>query len=325
MLLNLVLVVLGLALLTAGGEILINAALSLAQKLAISPLLCGLLIVGFGTSAPELAVSVDASLRGLPDIAVGNVVGSNISNSLLILGLCAVVAPLAVKPLVLWRDASAGVFACLLLCGIVLLHPAEPELGLLQAVIMLSAFAIYIAWAIHSERSAALWSEMPAELAGNVSQRGALKSVLLCLLGLALLIGGSKMLVQGAAGIAHFYLVPEVLIGLTLVAVGTSLPEMVVSVMATVRGQTAVAVGNVLGSNLFNLLFILPTAAATHPLAVSARIGQFDLWAMLAAALLMMIFLVTGRKVSRFEGAVLLTGYFAYLYAGYRLFGIQAA
>ncbi|MGB5326542.1 MAG: calcium/sodium antiporter [Pseudomonadales bacterium] len=325
MLMNLVLIVAGLALLTAGGEILINAALSLARKMAISPLLCGLLIVGFGTSAPELAVSVDASLRSLPDIAVGNVVGSNISNSLLIIGLCAVLAPLAVQPLALWRDASAGVFGCLLFCGIVLWHAAAPVLGLLQAAIMLFAFALYIGWAIHSERNAVLWSELPAELEGNIRDRSTASSVLLCVIGLVLLIGGSRMLVNGAAGIAQYYAVPEVLIGLTLVAVGTSLPELVVSIMATIRGQSAVAVGNVLGSNLFNLLFILPVAAFVNPLAVSARIAQFDAWAMLAAVLLLMTFLVTGRKVSRIEGAILLAGYVAYLFAGYRLFGAQVA
>jgi cation:H+ antiporter len=305
-------VLIGIALLTGGGEVLIRGALAAAKRLQVSPLLSGLVIVGFGTSAPELAVSVDAALNQQPDIAVGNVVGSNIANVLLVLGTCALITPLAVHPLALRRDAVAVVGASLLFP--VLAYGRA--LGRPDAALLLGALVAYLMWAYHSERfhgapslelhvaEAEQLSVMPRSVPGTL---GAV------VLGLVLLIAGSRVLLMGAIGIAHDFGVSEAVIGLTLVAVGTSLPEFAVTVVAAIRKHADVAVGNVLGSNVFNLLGILGVSALLQPLPVHARILQIDQWVMLGAALVLWLFLRTGSRVSRWEGGALLTGYAAYL------------
>ena len=317
--LNLLFVALGIILLTAGGEALIRGSLAAANRLGVSPLLSGLLIVGFGTSAPELVVSVDAALNQQPDIAIGNVVGSNIGNILLILGLCAVITPLAVKPLVLRRDAvtvvAVSVLFLLLVDGNALIRS--------DAAILLSLLAVYLVWAYWTERSgmapsADLHSAESQEIA--VLPKTLLWIVLAILLGLTLLIVGSQVLLTGALGIAQALGVSEAVIGLTLVAVGTSLPELSVSIIAALRRHADVAIGNILGSNIFNLLGILGLSALLQPLPVHPRILQFDQWVMLAASLLLLLFLYTGSRLSRFEGGLLLLGYGVYLGLSFAVF-----
>lgn len=318
--LNYLLVILGVALLTAGGESLIRGALAAARQLGISALLSGLLIVGFGTSAPELVVSVDAALSGRPDIAIGNVVGSNIGNVLLILGLCALITPLAVRPLVLRRDAVTVVAATVLFLVLV----GGSALVRTDAAILLFALMAYLGWAYWSERfHAAPAAELHQAEAEELSAlpKSVLWIVLAVVSGLLLLIGGSQVLLTGAVGIAEHFGVSEAVIGLTLVAVGTSLPELSISVIAAIRRHADVAVGNVLGSNIFNLLGILGVSALLQPLPVHARILQFDQWVMLGTALLLLLFLYTQRRLSRWEGAVLLTGYGVYLGLSFTLFG----
>jgi cation:H+ antiporter len=317
---NYLLLFLGVALLTAGGEALIRGALAAARRLGISPLLSGLLIVGFGTSAPELVVSVDAAISGRPDIAIGNVVGSNIGNVLLVLGLCALITPLVVSPVVLRRDAVTVVAATVLFLVLV----GGSALVRTDAVIFLLALAAYLGWAYWSERfHTAPAAEMHQAEAEEVSAlpKSVLWIVMAVVSGLLLLIGGSQVLLTGAVRIAEHFGVSEAVIGLTLVAVGTSLPELSISVIAAIRRHADVAVGNILGSNIFNLLGILGVSALLQPLPVHARILQFDQWVMLGTALLLLLFLYTQRRLSRWEGGVLLAGYGVYVGLSFTIFG----
>lgn len=318
--LNVSIVLLGIALLTVGGEALIRGSLAAARRLGVSPLLSGLVIVGFGTSAPELVVSVNAAIEGRPDIAVGNVVGSNIGNVLLILGMCAVITPLAVKPMVLRRDAVTVVVASLLFLVLV----GGSALGRFDAGILLGALVAYLVWAYWSERfQAAPAGELHQAESEALSRipESVLWTILAVVLGLLLLIAGSQVLLIGAIGIAANLGVPEAVIGLTLVAVGTSLPELSISVIAAVRRHADVAVGNILGSNIFNLLGILGVSALLQPLPVHARILQFDQWVMLGTSLLLLLFLHTGRRLSRAEGGILLVGYGIYVWLSFTAFG----
>lgn len=316
---NVLLLLVGTALLATGGEVLVRGALAGARRLGVSPLLIGLVVVGFGTSTPELVVSVDAALRASPDIAVGNVVGSNVANVLLILGVCAVIAPLTARALAVRRDALAVVAASVLLIG--LAHGRV--LGRLDAVILLAALVAYVVWAYVSERHVVQRdgaATIPRPTDGVTGVSSPLWISLQLGLGLAALIGGARMLVAGAVGVAAAIGVPEAVVGLSVVAVGTSLPELAVSIVATMRRHTDIAVGNVLGSNVFNVLGILGVSALSQPLAIAARIVQFDLWVMLAAAMLTTVLLLTGRRLSRREGGVLLLAYVAYVWLGFTVF-----
>lgn len=320
MMMDVLFLLFGIALLTIGGEALIRGSLAAAKRLGVSPLLSGLVIVGFGTSAPELVVSVNAAIEGRPDIAIGNVVGSNVGNILLILGVCALITPLAVKPLALRRDAVTVVAASILFLVLV----GGSALGRMDAAIFLGALAAYLVWAYWSERYHAAPSaelhEAEAEELSTVP-KSVLWTVLAVVIGLLLLIAGSQILLVGATGIAAHFGVPEAVIGLTLVAVGTSLPELSISVIAAIRRHADVAVGNVLGSNIFNLLGILGLSALLQPLPVHPRILHFDQWVMLGTSLLLLLFLYTGRRLSRAEGGVLLLGYGIYVWLSFTVFG----
>jgi cation:H+ antiporter len=317
--LDILFLLLGVALLTLGGEALIRGSLAAARRLGVSPLLSGLVIVGFGTSAPELVVSVNAAVDGRPDIAIGNVVGSNIGNILLILGICALITPLVVKPLALRRDAVTVVAASVLFLVLV----GGNALGRADAAVFLVALGAYLVWAYRSERfHAAPSGELHRAEADELSTvpKSVLWTVIAVVFGLLLLIAGSQVLLVGAIGIAAHYGVPEAVIGLTLVAVGTSLPELSISVIAAIRRHADVAVGNILGSNIFNLLGILGVSALLQPLPVHARILQFDQWVMLGTSLLLLLFLYTGRRISRFEGGVLVVGYGIYVWLSFTVF-----
>ncbi len=310
--LNILYLLLGIGLLTAGGEVLIRGALGMAERLGISPLLSGLVIVGFGTSMPELVVSIDAMLHGQADIAIGNVVGSNIANILLILGVCAAICPLTVTPLSLSRDAITVIGASLLFIALTL----DRDISTLNGITLLVSLIAYLLWAYWTEKNQALPSAAVHEAEATeieIRPHSLTLSLTAVVAGLGLLIVGSQVLLKGATGIAVTLGVSEAVIGLTLVAVGTSLPELTISIIAAIRRHADVAVGNVLGSNIFNLLGILGISAIAHPINVSDRVVNFDQWVMLAVALLAFIFLYTGRRLNRFEGGILLIGYVTYL------------
>jgi len=310
----------GILLLTIGGEILIRGALSASNRMSISPLLSGLLIVGFGTSSPELAVSIEAALSSSPDISIGNVIGSNISNVLLILGICAIITPMAVKPSALSRDGAVVLGSTLVLMVMI----AGGILGRLDAAILLTLLAAYLFWAYRSEKGSpdSPAAEVHIAEAEEIKKKpSGIPVIILSIVGgLILLIGGSNVLLKGAIGIAESYNISEAVIGLTLVAVGTSLPELSISVLAAFRKHTDVAIGNILGSNIFNVLGILGVSAFMQPLTVNTRILAFDQWVLLGLSLLIMLFLYTGRKLSRWEGGVLFLGYVAYILVSFSLF-----
>lgn len=313
------LVAIGIALLALGGEVLIRGALAAAKRFNVSPLLTGLLIVGFGTSAPELVVSIGAAVDAQPDVAIGNVVGSNIGNILLILGICALITPLTVKPAALRRDAVSVIAASVLF--VLIAH--DGVLGKVDAAVFLTAFFVYLAWAYWAERfheapSADVHKAEGEEI--SVRPRSGTWILLAVVLGLLLLIGGARALLVGAVEISRYFGVSEAVIGLTVVAVGTSLPELTVSLVAALRRHADVAVGNILGSNIFNVLGILGVSSLLQPLSVHRRVLWFDQWFMLGSALLLFVFLSSGRRLSRLEGGVLLACYGVYLFFSFTVF-----
>ncbi|MCC5874426.1 MAG: calcium/sodium antiporter [Gammaproteobacteria bacterium] len=303
---------LGLGLLTAGGEGLIRGALALAGRLGVTPLLAGVVVLGFGTSSPELLVSVDATLAERPDIAVGNVFGSNLGNILLILGASALIAPLAVAPGTLLRDGSV----MLGLTVVVVMMTFTGSLTRLDGVLLLGCLVGYLAWLGVQESRAA---EVSEELA--LPRLGLAASLAWSFGGLLLLLAGARLLVNGAVGIAEAFGVSEAVIGLTLVAIGTSLPELTVSLLAALRRQVDMAVGNILGSNIFNLAGVLGISALVGPLPIAERMLTVDRWVMLAATLVLMLFLVTRLRLSRIEGSMLLVAYGGYLWFSFTRIG----
>lgn len=320
MFVDLLFVLIGVVLLTGGGELLIRGAMSAARRANVSPLLAGLVIVGFGTSSPELVVSIDAALQNQPDIAIGNVVGSNIGNILLILGVCALVRPLAVTPSALSRDGLVVVGASVLFVVLV----GGSALNRLDALLFMTGLVGYLVWAYRTEsRQGGAVAEVHAAEADELKlvPLGVPATVASLVGGLVLLVVGSRVLLTGAIGIAETAGIPEAVIGLTLVAVGTSLPEFAVSILAVLRGHTDVAVGNILGSNIFNLLGILGVSALLQPLPVATRVLEFDQWVMLGSAVLLLIFLYTGRRLSRLEGGTMLAIYIGYIIASFTIWG----
>ncbi|MDF1542795.1 MAG: calcium/sodium antiporter [Anaerosomatales bacterium] len=309
----------GFVLLFAGGEWLVRGAVSVSRRMGVSPLLIGMTIVAFCTSAPELLVSLEAALRGQVDMAVGNVVGSNVANVLLIIGLSALISPIVVKPAELRRDVLVMLGSSALLAGLAMRGGIERWQGGLM-VGALIAYVWYSYWAeIYRDSPGAELHSHEAEEFNAVTSRLWLGLVELGA-GLAALVLGSRLLVTGAGEIARSFGVPEAVIGLTLVALGTSLPELATSVMAAARGHADVAVGNVVGSNLFNSLGIIAITALVSPLTVSEAIASFDIWVMLTSAIVLTVFLLWRSRIGRLAGGVLLATYVVYigvLYTGF--------
>jgi len=295
----------GFAALIVGGDLVVRGAVAVARRLAIPPMVIGLTLVGFGTSAPELAPSLQAALDGAPGIAVGNVVGSNIANILLILGIAALLRPVAVDREAFRRDGVV-LLASTALC---FLLAATGTIARWHGAILLAGLALFLWRAFRGTGTGAALDPDPAPGA-HLSPLGAFA---LFAAGLALLLAGARGLVSGAVEIAAALGVSEAVIGVTVVAVGTSLPELVTSVIAARRGESDVAFGNVVGSNIFNILGILGATALIAPLPVPPETMALDAWAMAAATLLLVAAAVTGKGVSRGEGAALLAFYAAYL------------
>lgn len=316
----------GLVLLVLGGESLVRGAVQIAGRLGISPLLVGLTVVAFGTSMPELVTSVQASLAGAPGIALGNIVGSNIANVLLILGVAALLCPIAVESRALARDGGLGLVAALALLGLGLFWTLDRVVG----VALLLSLAAYIIFAFRQERVAegadhgaayekaeAFATAQPAGLPLSRPLGGLPGAILLLLAGLGMIVAGGAVLVDTAVTLARALEVSEEVIGLTIIAVGTSLPELVTSVVAAVRRQADVALGNVLGSNIYNILGIAGATALIAPTEVPPAIANFDAWVMVAAALLLLVVARTGWRVGRREGGVLLACYAAYVWSAW--------
>jgi cation:H+ antiporter len=316
----------GLVVLVLGAEFLVRGSVRLAERAGVSPLLIGLTIVGFGTSAPELVTSVQAAIVESPGIAVGNIVGSNLFNIMVILGIAAMIQPLSVAEGALRRDGVLGVVTAAAFGAAAVFW----TLDRLVAVLLLGALAAYLFAAWRQERAAeatggphgAAFDRAEAFEAADPALRpaaapaaaGWIKPVALALGGLVLLVVGSRLLVGGAMDLARILGVSEAVIGLTIVAAGTSMPELATSALAALRRQADVAIGNVLGSNIYNVLGIGGVTAAIAPTAVPAEIIRFDLPVMLLASVALLALLYTGRRLSRREGALLFALYLAYVW-----------
>lgn len=307
------LVVIGLIGLVVGGELLVRGAVSAARSFGISPMVIGLTLVGFGTSTPELVTSLQAALSGSSGIAIGNVVGSNIGNVLLILGVAALLAPVAVDPAAFRRDGAVMALATGLCLAVVMVGDVDRWVGLLFVL----ALAGYLTFTLVTERrasksaAAAVYEAEADAVPGPDYSLGV--SLGLAVGGLVITILGARFLVSGAVSLAQAAGISEAVIGLTIVAIGTSMPELVTSIIAVRKGQGDVALGNVLGSNIFNILGILGVTAIVQPMTVPPEIIRFDIWVMCAATALLIVFARTGWRVGRREGGTMLACYAAYL------------
>jgi cation:H+ antiporter len=351
----------GLVLLVLGGELLVRGSVRVAERMGLSPLVIGLTLVGFGTSTPELVTSVQAALIGSPGIAVGNIVGSNIANILLILGIAALLSPIPVPPAALKRDGALVVATALAFLAVAMTTGLDRLVG----VVFVAALAAYLVFAYRQEKSApaaapagghsaaydkgeafeellphrqtegapatapagghsaaydkgeALEELLPhreTKGAAGGALSGLVVPLLIAVAGLGIVVFGGGLLVDGAVSLARDFGISETVIGLTIVAVGTSMPELVTSIVAAIRRHGDVALGNVLGSNIYNLLGIGGLTALIAPTPVPDTIVSFDAPVMVAVSVVLFVLCWTGRGLSRGEGAALLAGYGAYLW-----------
>ncbi|MEQ8301000.1 MAG: calcium/sodium antiporter [Hyphomonas sp.] len=314
----------GLVLLFIGGEALVRGSVSVARKLNISELVIGLTLVGFGTSVPELVTSLRAIEQDAVGIAVGNVVGSNIANILLVLGVAAVIRPILTNPRALARDGMIMLAVTALLCALIWfdLFARPVGIGLLG---LLLAYLTY-SFIADQRRDSDVAAMHAAEGEVVEAQYGLFVGLLVAVGGLAGVVLGARFLVDGAVVIARDLGLSETVIGLTIVAIGTSLPELVTSVVAAYRGKSDVALGNVIGSNIFNVLGILGVTAIVHPFSLrgdiaveamsqersSSIISSTDIGALILSVFLLMLFAMTGKRIARWEGMVLLLAYVLY-------------
>ena len=299
----------GLVLLVLGGELLVRGGSGLGRAMGLSPLVVGLTIVAFATSAPELAVSLDATRSGSPGLAVGNVVGSNIANVLLVLGLSALLLPVAVGSQLIRTDVPVMVAVSVL----VLLIALDGAVGRVEGLLLVVLLVAYVAWILRLSRRQGI--DLPVPGAVVAAAPRPLRDAALVVVGVALLVLGARLLVGAATEIAGAFGVSDLVIGLTVVAVGTSLPELATSVIAAVRGQREMAIGNVVGSNIFNLTVVLGLTAAIAPggVPVDAAALRFDLPVMVAVAVALVPIVVTGREIARWEAGVFVAYYVAYV------------
>ena len=322
----------GFLLLTFGGELLVRGSVSSARALGISPLMIGLTFVGFGTSMPELVTSVQAARAGAPGIAVGNFVGSNIANTLLVLGLAALITPIAMRKSAIKRDGAFVLAISVAFSLIAYFYTLDRIVGLS----FLALLGFYLTYAYRQE--AAEWetwkkghtavyekAEAYEYLRHGVHNRTSIEAVaarigfalplIIALVGLGIVVAGGTILVDGAVSLARHFNISQSVIGLTIVAIGTSMPEIVTSLVAALRKHSDVALGNIMGSNIYNILAIGGTTALISPTDVPDHIALFDNLVMVGAAVLLLTFARTGYRVVRLEGLVLLTLYAAYIWA----------
>lgn len=304
----------GLIALVAGAELLVRGAGRLATTFGVSPLVVGLTVVAFGTSAPEVAVSVNAALSGATDIAVGNVVGSNIFNVLFILGISALITPLVVHSQIIRQEVPILIGSCLLLFVLSL----DTRITFTESLLLLAILIAYTVFLIVQSRKES--SEIKDEYAQENVKTSKWDAplyvqIILILAGLYLLVQGSEWLVDSAVTFARLMGVSDIVIGLTIVAAGTSMPEVATSVMAAIKGERDIAVGNVVGSSTFNILGCLGVTGLVAPegLNVPASVLNFDLWVMLAVSFACIPVFMTGREIARWEGGVFLGYYLAYV------------
>ncbi|MEL7060645.1 MAG: calcium/sodium antiporter [Acidobacteriota bacterium] len=305
MLVSVLFVVVGIGLLYLGGELLVDHSIRMARLFGLSPIVIGLTVVAFATSAPELAAALAATLRGAPDLALGNALGSNLANIGLILGASALAFALPTTVRFLRREMTFMLLATVAMYPIL---ATGGQIGRAEGALLVALLVGFLVWLLRDPASQHEWqSEVGEEAIGPLW-----KALIGVSAGVALLVGGANLLVTGASDLAREIGVPERVIGLTVVALGTSLPELAASLVAGRRQQADLVLGNIVGSNIFNLLCILGLTSLVQPIAVAPEIVRIDFWAMLGISVLLFALLATRKRLSRGEGAVLLA-----LYVGY--------
>jgi cation:H+ antiporter len=326
MALNFLLLIVGLVLLLGGGDLLVRGASSLARSFGVSPLIIGLTVVAFGTSAPEFSVNFLAAIQGDTDISFGNIIGSNIANIGLIIGLTAMIRPLAIKEIIITREIPMMLFASFiaLITGMdIFLRNLPNFFDRSEGLIFLLIFCVFLFYTISDiirKRENGQFFDQTEEKVKKKSFNRIICNLFIFITGLILLIFGGKITVDAAVAVAELLYVPQVIIGLTIIAIGTSLPELVTSVIATLKGQTDIAIGNIVGSNIFNLLLVNGCCATLRPIRIPIAGGAQDLWMMVILSFFLFLFCITDkRKILRWEGALLLT-----LYSGFNLWRINS-
>lgn len=310
MLLSSILVAVGIALLYFGGELLVENAKKLAFHFGMSPMAIGLTVVAFATSAPELAAALTANLRGVPDLAVGNAVGSNIANIGLILGATALFYVLPATARFLRRELAFMLVVTVVMYPIFL---TDLVIGRFEGVVLVGLLVAFVYFLLRDPEHQQVYAET------DLSDAPVWRSSLGVVAGVALLVGGAHFLVEGATTIAQALGVPDRVIGLTVVAIGTSLPELAAGLVAGKKGEVDIVMGNIVGSNIFNMLCILGLTAIIAPIDVARQVVTLDFWVMLGTSLLLLLFLAFTKRLSRGEGGLLLVLYVAYsiwLYVG---------
>ena len=314
MILDIVLIVIGVALVLTGADRLTEGASALARRMNVPEIIIGLTIVAAGTSAPELFVSLVSALKGTPDMAVGNVVGSNTMNAMLIVGCAAMVAPMVISRSTVKKDIPFAVGASVLL----MLLSLNNYLGRWDGIILLLGFASFMVYTLMQAKkgeAAPVADDSQQDANNTPSSKGGNPwlSALWVVAGLAMLVIGSNLFVDSASSVAYSLGISEGVVGLTVVAGGTSLPELATSVVAARKGQSAIAIGNVIGSNVFNILMILGLTATISPLAIEG-ITTLDMAVMLVSVALVWFFSFTRYTVERWEGGLLVVGYLVYIW-----------
>lgn len=301
---------LGVALLYLGGEGLVRGAVELSSRWGVKPMVVGLTVVAFGTSAPELFASLLAALQGTTDLAIGNVVGSNIANIGLILGVTALIAPIGTHARFLRREVPFMLGVALVL----LLPVFMGGISRWASAVLLGGVVLYLSILLRGGEEADVEEEFSREYSGH-QEASSVKPWLMLAAGLLLLTGGARLLVMAATDIAHTLGVAELTIGLTVIALGTSLPELFASIVAALRREPDIALGNVVGSNILNVLFVLGATALVRPIPIASDSGiLWDVLVMLTLSVLLVPFLLTGLRLGRREAVLLLLGYFGYLF-----------
>ena len=309
--------VVGLVCLVFGAEWLVRGASTVATKLGVAPIVVGLTVVAFGTSAPEMAVSISGALSGSADVAIGNVVGSNTFNILAILGLSAAISGLSIEQRLLKFDIPVLIFITVVVYVLIL----NDVVGRIEGAVLFVGVIAYTGWLLRGARKGespaveAEYKEAVESVEGSTFSQSLAFQIGLVLVGLALLVLGSQLLVNSATEIASALGVSDLVIGLTVVAAGTSLPELATSVLAAIRGQRDIAVGNVVGSNIFNLLAVLGASAAvsSNGVAVNSEVIRLDFPVMLAATIVLLPICWNGFMIKKWEGSFLVVFYIAYV------------
>lgn len=302
--------VIGFLLLVKGADFFVDGASSVAKRFRIPAVVIGLTIVAFGTSAPELAVSISAALKGSNDIAIGNVVGSNIFNTLVVLGVSAAITPIAVEKSIIKKDYPLAIISAVLLgilsLDMILFKASDMSLGRMDGMILLIAFAFFMYTTVQTGLKERTEAEDDQEEAMTLT-----KSIIIMVLGLAGIVIGGDVTVEAAKEIARTFGMSEALIGLTIVAIGTSLPELVTSIVAAKKGQSAIAVGNAIGSDIFNIFFILGISATIYPMTVSYTY-LYDIAILVVVMILTFIPIAKTKKIGRGMGIAMVASYLVY-------------